>query len=159
VAEGNNITPVLAARSIIATRMIDAPRERVFDAFTDPKQLVHWWGPDGFSLTIHAIDVRPGGVWRFVMHGPDGRDYHNHVVYDEIARPERIVFHHGGADDAEPVHHRTTVTFEEVGGKTRLTLDLLFSSPQERERVAREYHAVEGGQQTLARLARYVGPA
>ena len=142
-------------RSIVITRVIDAPRELVFEAFTHPNHLAHWWGPDGFSLTTHSFDMRPGGVWRFVMHGPDGRDYQNRITWDEIAPPERIAYHHGGGDDVEPVQFSTTVRFEEVGGKTRLTLHMLFPSAAERDRVEREYHAVEGGNQTVGRLAAY----
>ena len=83
-----------------------------------PKHLSQWWGPDGFTTTTSAFDMRPGGVWRFVMHGPDGRDYENRITFDEIVKPERIVYRHGGGDDVEPVQFRTTVTFEDLGGKT-----------------------------------------
>jgi uncharacterized protein YndB with AHSA1/START domain len=116
---------------------------------------VRWWGPDGFTTTTRSIDVRLGGVWRFVMHGPDGRDYKNRITYHEIVPPERLVYSHGG-EDAEPVSFRTTVTFEDVGGKTHLTMNALFPSAAERERVAREYAAVEGARQHLARLAAHV---
>jgi uncharacterized protein YndB with AHSA1/START domain len=138
--------------------VFDAPRELVFDAFTDPRHLVHWWGPNGFSLTIRSIEVRPGGVWRFVMHGPDGIDYENRIIYDEIVRPERLAYRHGGGgEDVESVQFRTTVTFEDVGGKTRLTMRMVFPSTEERDRVAERYGAVEGAKQTLARLADHLG--
>src|SRR5215469_11779411 len=78
----------LAARSIVTTRIIDAPRTLVFEAWTDPKHLAQWWGPNGFSTTTSSFDMRPGGVWRFVMHGPDGRDYQNHVTFEEVVKPE-----------------------------------------------------------------------
>jgi uncharacterized protein YndB with AHSA1/START domain len=80
-----------ADREIVITRLIDAPPERVFDAWTDAAQVVQWWGPRGFTATTHKMDVRPGGVWRFVMHGPDGRDYQNKITYLEVVRPERLV--------------------------------------------------------------------
>jgi uncharacterized protein YndB with AHSA1/START domain len=143
-------------RAIIATRVYDAPRELVFKVWTDPKHLSQWWGPDGFSTTTSAFDMRIGGVWRFVMHGPDGRDYQNRITYDEIVRPERIVYHHGGGDDVEPVQFRTTVTFEELDGKTRLTLHAVFPSAAERDRVIKEYGADKGAMQTLSRLADYL---
>jgi uncharacterized protein YndB with AHSA1/START domain len=143
-------------RSIIATRVLDAPRE-LWKAWTDPKHLAQWWGPNGFSTTTSAYDLRPGGVWRFVMHGPDGRDYQNKITFDEIVRPERIAYHHGGGDDVEPVQFRTTVTFEDlVGKRTRLTLHAVFPSAAERERVIKEYGADKGALQTLGRLADYV---
>src|SRR6267378_4035150 len=145
-----------AARELVITRVIDAPRELVYEAWTDPKHLAQWWGPTGFSTTTRSFDFRPGGVWRFVMHGPDGRDYQNRITWDEIARPERLTYHHGGDEDIEPVQFRTVVTFEAVGGKTRLTLRAVFPSAEERDRVVRDYGAEQGAQQTVGRLAEYV---
>ena len=144
-------------RSIIGTRVFDAPRDLVFAAFSDPKHLAQWWGPDGFTTTTHAFEFRPGGVWRFVMHGPDGRDYQNRITYDEIVPPERIVYRHGGGDDVEPVQFNTTVTFEDLGGgKTRLTWHGKFPSAAERARVIKDHGADKGLEQTMARLADYV---
>jgi uncharacterized protein YndB with AHSA1/START domain len=142
---------------MVGTRVLDAPRTLVFDMWSDPKHLAQWWGPDGFTTTTSAFDLRPGGVWRFVMHGPDGRDYQNRIVFEEIMRPERIVYRHTGEEDVEPVQFRTTVTFEDLGGgKTRLTLRARFPSPEDRERVIRYYGADKGLVQTLARLAHYL---
>jgi uncharacterized protein YndB with AHSA1/START domain len=144
-------------RSIIGTRLFDAPRALVFRAFTDPKHLAEWWGPTGFTTTTHAFDFRPGGVWRFVMHGPDGRDYQNRVTYDEIVPPERIVYRHGGGDDVEPVQFNTTVIFEDLGGnKTRITWHGRFPSAAERDRVIKEYGADKGLVETMARLAEHL---
>jgi uncharacterized protein YndB with AHSA1/START domain len=143
-------------QAMIGTRVFDAPRELVFEAWTDPKHLAEWWGPNGFTTTTSDFDMRPGGVWRFVMHGPDGRDYENRITFDEIVKPERIVYHHGGGDDVEPVQFRTTVTLEDLGGKTRLTMRGVFPSAAERDRVIKEYGADKGLAQTLARLADFV---
>jgi len=144
-------------RSIIGTRVFDAPRDLVFAAFTDPKHLAQWWGPIGFTTTTSAFDFRPGGEWRFVMHGPDGRDYQNRVTYDEIVPPKRIAYHHGGGDDVEPVQFNTTVSFEDIGnGQTRLTWHGRFPSAEERARVIKEYGADKGLVQTMARLAEFV---
>jgi uncharacterized protein YndB with AHSA1/START domain len=142
-------------KAIIGTRVIDAPRDLVWRVWTDPKHLAHWWGPDGFSTTTSSFDFRPGGVWRFVMHGPDGRDYQNRITFDEIVKPERIAYHHGGGDDVEPVQFRTTVTFEDLGGQTRVTLRGVFPSAEERARVIKDYGADKGLAQTLARLGEY----
>ncbi len=147
------------ARSLTTTRLFDAPRELVFEAWTHPNHFSNWWGPTGFTITTKAFDFRPGGVWRLVMHGPDGRDYQNQITFDEIKSPERIAFHHSpvdGIDGADAVMHSTLVTFEDVGGKTKLTMRLLFSSAEERERVVREYGAAEGLVQTVGRLGEYV---
>ena len=143
--------------AIVTMREIDAPRALVFEAWTDPRHLAQWWGPTGFTTTTSRFDMRVGGVWRFVMHGPDGRDYQTRITYDEIVKPERIRYHHGGGDDVEPVQFRTTVTFEELGPRrTRLTLHAVFPSAAERDRVIREYHADQGALETLSRLADYV---
>jgi uncharacterized protein YndB with AHSA1/START domain len=144
-------------RSIIGTRVLDAPRTLVFSVWTDPKHLAQWWGPDGFSTTTHAYDFRPGGVWRFVMHRPDGRDYQNRITFDEIVPPERIVYRHDGGDDVEPVQFTQTVIFEDLGnGRTLLTWHGKFPSAEERARVIKECGADKGLAQTMARLADYL---
>ena len=141
---------------IVGSRVIDAPRDLVWAAFTDPKHLAKWWGPNGFSTTTSVHEFKVGGVWRFVMHGPDGRDYENRITFDEIVKPELLRYHHGGGDDVEPVQFRTTVTFDDHGGKTRVTLRGVFPSAEERARVIKEYGADKGLTQTLARLDQYV---
>jgi uncharacterized protein YndB with AHSA1/START domain len=157
VAARNSIDLATDPKSIMATRIFDAPRELVFSAWTDPKHLAQWWGPNGFSTTTHSFDMRVGGVWRFVMHGPDGRDYENRITYDEILQPERIRHRHGGGEDVEPVQFRTTVTFERLSGnRTRLTLHAVFPSAAERDRVVEKYGADKGAEQTLSRLAEYL---
>lgn len=138
---------------ITTTRTLDAPRELVWKAWTEPEQITQWWGPIGFTTTIHEMDVRPGGIWRFIMHGPDGRDYPNKIVYIEIVKPERLVYDHG--DEGQRRFH-VTVTFEEQGKKTRVTMHALFESAAERERVVKVYNAIEGAEQTLARLAEHL---
>ena len=144
------------ARSLVTTRIFDAPRELVFEAWTHPNHFSHWWGPTGFTITTTSFEFRPGGVWRLVMHGPDGRNYQNRVVFDEIVPGERLGFHHEPADDIDAVMHSTLVTFEDAGGKTKLTMRLLFASAEELARVVREYGAAEGLQQTIGRLGQYV---
>jgi len=144
-------------RSIVGTRVLDAPRARVFSVWTDAKHLAQWWGPNGFTTTTQAFDFRPGGVWRFVMHGPDGRDYQNRITFDEIVSLERIVYRHGGGDEVEPVQFTQTVTFRDLGnGQTFLTWHGTFPSAAERARVIRDYGADKGLVQTMARLDDYV---
>jgi len=156
VAAGSSIDFDSDPRMIIATRVFNAPRELVFDAWTDQKHLAQWWGPDGFSTTTRSIDIRAGGVWRFVMHGPDGRDYENRITYVEVMKPKRLVYRHGGGEDVEPVQFEVEVTFEDLGEQTKLTMRMVFPSAEERARVIREYGADKGLAQTLARLAEYV---
>jgi uncharacterized protein YndB with AHSA1/START domain len=90
--EQNNNATNTADREIVSTRVSDAPRELIWRAWTDPQHLTHWWRPKGFTSTFQDFDMRPGGTWRFVLHRPDGKDYKNEIVYQEIVRPERIVF-------------------------------------------------------------------
>jgi uncharacterized protein YndB with AHSA1/START domain len=131
-----------------------APRELVFDAWTQPEHVARWWGPRGFTTTTYEMDVRPGGVWRFTMHGPDGTDYPNRIVYTEVVRPERLAYDHGG-DDGPPDFH-TTVVFDVEGDETRMTMRMIFPTAAARDYLAREFHAVEGAQQTLDRLGEFL---
>jgi uncharacterized protein YndB with AHSA1/START domain len=156
MAARNSLDLEADPRSIIAERVFDAPRELVFSVWTDPKHLAQWWGPNGFTTTTSSFDMRAGGVWRFVMHGPDGRDYQNRITYEEVVPPERIVYRHGGGDDVEPVRLKTTVVFDDLGARTRLTMRMDFPSADERERVIKEYGADKGLTQTLSRLAEHV---
>ena len=156
MAAANSLNLDRDPRSIIGTREFDAPRELVFSAWTDPKHLAQWWGPNGFTTTTHSFDFRPGGAWRFVMHGPDGRDYQNRITFEEIVPPERIVYRHGGGNDVEPVQFRQTVIFEDLGNRTRITWRGDFPSAAERNRVIKDYGADEGLVETLARLGGYV---
>ncbi|HKB60329.1 MAG TPA: SRPBCC family protein [Gallionellaceae bacterium] len=143
-----------AEREIVVSRIFDAPRELVWEAWTDPRHVVHWWGPNGFSTTIEEMDVRPGGLWKLVMHGPDGTDYPNRSVFTEVVKPERICFCHGGSRKGDPeTQFEATWTFDDVDGKTRLTIRMVFPTAADCERVVRDYGALEGAKQTLERLA------
>lgn len=143
-------------REIVIARVFDAPRERVFDAWTRPEHLTHWFGPKGFTLTTHEIDVRVGGRWRFMFRGPDGTNYDNRMAFLEVKRPELLVFEHGSDRDDDPGKFRTTITFDEQSnGKTVVTLRQLHPTKEQRnEKVA--FGAVEFGLQTLDKLAAYL---
>jgi len=132
-------------RQIVSARVLDAPRERVFRAWTDPARLARWWGPKGFRNTLEEFDLRPGGVWRFVMHGPDGVDYKNKSVFVEIVEPERIVFQH----ESGP-RFQVTATFAEQAGRTRLTFEMLFETAAACASVKR--YAVDANEQNFDRL-------
>src|ERR1700719_247021 len=134
IKEQNNPAAVTPDREIVISRIVNAPREMVWEAFTDPKQVVQWWGPNGFTTTIHEMDVRPGGRWRHTMHGPDGADYPNQSVFIEVVEPERIVYSHGGGKKGGPgAQFESTWTFEAQGNKTKLTLRMVFSSAAARD--------------------------
>jgi uncharacterized protein YndB with AHSA1/START domain len=114
-----------ANRELVTTRVFDAPRELVFRAWTEPKHLTKWWGPNGFTTTSLEIDVREGGAWRLVMHGPGGKDYPGEFRFVEIAGPERLVLEH-----VTLPKFRLTVLFEDIAGKTKITFRQLFDTPE-----------------------------
>lgn len=140
-------------REIAATRTFDAPRNLVFRMWTDPEHITHWWGPRGFATTTRSMDLRPGGAWRFVMHGPDGRDYENLVQYTEVVPDERLAYRHVGLGQDDAVRFEVTVTFADDGpGRTRIDWRMTFPSPADRDLVVREYGADRGLADTVARL-------
>ena len=141
-------------RDIVISREFDAPRELVWEAMTDPEQVIHWWGPRGFTTTIEQMDVRPGGVWKHVMHGPDGANYPNECVFQAVEAPARLVFSNGGHREGGPsITFVSTWTFDPAAdGKTRVTIRMVFPSPCARDLVVREFGAIEGAKQTLERL-------
>ena len=141
-----------ADREIATSRVFDAPRDLVWQAWTEPKHLARWYGPNGFTVTTHEMDVRPGGVWRLTMHGPDGTDYPNLSRYVEVVRPERLVYEHGSAERADD-RFDVTVTFADEGpGKTRVSMRMVFRTQEERDRVVNVYGALQGNRQTMDRL-------
>jgi len=141
-------------QEILLSRVFDAPRELVFEAFTRPEHVVHWWGPNDFTITIHEMDVRPGGVWRLTLHGPNAMNFENRIVFLEVVPPQRLVYEHGSSE-GDP-DFRTTVTFTEDGPRTRITFRMLFPTAAARDYVAKEFGAIDGGKQTLDRLAAYL---
>jgi uncharacterized protein YndB with AHSA1/START domain len=149
-------SPYVGERELHFTRTFDAPRELVFQAFTDPNHVAQWWGPRGFTLTTKKMDVKPGGTWRFTMHGPDGQDYENLVTYLEVDAPRRLVYKHGGDKETEPVNFTVTAIFEAVGNKTRMSFQMVFPSGEAREHVVKTYGAIEGAYQTFSRLDQFL---
>jgi uncharacterized protein YndB with AHSA1/START domain len=119
-------------REIVSERVFDAPRERVFAAYTDPELIPQWWGPRGTTTIVDQMDVRPGGAWRFVMHGSDGDDTGFRGTYREVTPPERIVqtFEWEGMPGHVIVD---TATFEDLGGRTKVIVTSLFHTSEERD--------------------------
>jgi uncharacterized protein YndB with AHSA1/START domain len=141
-----------ADREITETRIVNASRELLWKVWTEPAHITQWWGPNGFTNTTEKMDVRPGGEWPHVMHGPDGRNYPNRIVYREVVKPERLVYDH-----ISTPHHRTTVTFEDIGGgKTKLTMTMIFDTTEEKRWTVETFQAEVGLKQTLGRLEEYL---
>src|SRR5688500_13701135 len=100
-------------REIVIERVLNAPRELVWGAFTDPKHLEQWWGPNGFTTKTKEFSFIPGGAWRHVMVGPDGAEYPNESIFEEIVKPERISYSHGGGSEerTNDAQFEATITF------------------------------------------------
>ena len=143
-------------REVRFTRLLDAPRELVWEAWTDPERNKLWWGPDGFTTTTKAFDFRVGGEWIHVMHGPDGTDYPNRTVYREIVPPSLLVYENGWDLPGAPLDFKSVVTLEAVGKKTKLTLHMAFYDAAAFKVAVERYGAIEGGVQHIARLAEYL---
>ena len=137
-------------RELLITRTLNAPAERVWEAFTNPEHVANWWGPNGFTNTIYTMDLRPGGLWELVMHGPDGTDYKNKSIYKEIVVNKRIVFNHFNPD------FTTTIEFEEQGEQTHLRWHMLFDSAEEFIQVVKTFKADEGLKQNIEKLIVYL---
>ncbi len=153
-ARSNAVSPAPAERVLVIERVFDAPRELVFKCWTEPEHLARWIGPRGFSSTILACELRQGGNYRMRMHDPDGQDHWQQGVFREIVPPERIVRTYCWTDaDGRPTRPETmlTVTFEDLGGRTRLTLhQAIFESV-----TARDDHQ-RGWSGSLDQLAEYL---
>jgi len=138
---------------IVITRILNAPRALVFEAFTKPEHLINWWGPRGFSNTFKEINIKPGGVWKFTMHGY-GQDFPNKIVFKEIVKNELISYEHSGDDSPnDDSHFDASLIFEDApGNKTKLTMSSVFKTKAARDLVVEKYGAIEGGNQTIDKL-------
>jgi len=144
-------------REIVISRVLAAPRDLVFRAWTEPEHVTRWFSPKDFSCQTLEIDLRVGGRWRFVFVGPDGTRYDNRIEYLRIERPHLVEFDHGSDRDDDPNRFRVIVTFDEQSdGKTVLTLRQLHPTKAQRD-GAIGFGAVEIGYTTLDKLAAYVG--
>ena len=144
-------------REIVPCRVNDAPRERVFAAWTDPKQITRCFGPAGFQTETLECDIRPGGCWRFVYTAPDGTKYDNRMQFLRIEAPRLIEMEHGSDKDDDPAIFHVTVTFDaQSDGKTVLTMRQLHATAEQRN-AGIGFGAVELGYRTLDKLARHLG--
>src|ERR1700730_3450053 len=142
-------------REIVISRVIGAPRELVFEAFTEVRHLSRWWGPEGFTTTTRAFEFRVGGEWDFVMHGPEGTDYQEWISFTEIAPPERIALLHGEWR-ADPNAFESVLTFATDDAARRLEMRTVSPTKELHDEAVEKYHAIEGGRQTLSNLAAYL---
>ena len=141
-------------KEIYSSRSFNAPRDLVWEVWTNPKHTAQWWGPTGFTNTIYEMDVKPGGIFKFMMHGPDGVDFPNIISYIEVVKPERLVYNHGNYENPEMFF--VTINFAEDNGKTKITMRMLFKTADERKVVVEKYGALEGQKQHLDKLDAYL---
>jgi uncharacterized protein YndB with AHSA1/START domain len=136
-------------------RIYDAPVKAVWDAWIEPEQVAQWWGPRGFTITTQSKDVRPGGTWRYTMHGPDGTDYPNKTLYHEVEKHSKLVYDHGATDSTPPLF-RVSVLFKEHNGQTHLDMSMRFVTA-EAAIESRKFIKKAGGESTWDRLGEYLG--
>jgi uncharacterized protein YndB with AHSA1/START domain len=167
--------PGLGDRELLLTRIIRAPRSRVFDAWTDPTQVAAWWGPQGYGNPVCKMDVWPGGRYRIVMRSPDGVDFPVWGTFHEVVEPERLVFtdtwegfpadwlerlsQHRPRGEANAIQEAlNTVTFEDYDGKTRLTIRTVFESRATRDAMMR-MGVAQSWAESIDRLERHLAKA
>ena len=140
-----------ADRELIVEKLLDAPIELVWEAWTNPELIKNWWGPEGFKNTIHKMELKPDGEWQLVMHGPDGKDYKNRSVFKEIIKHKRIVFDHVSGPK-----YMATITFTPQGNKTHLQWQMVFQTAEQFEQVVKVFKADVGLRQNVIKLAQYL---
>jgi uncharacterized protein YndB with AHSA1/START domain len=129
-----NQNEIADENELVVSRVLNAPREVVFSVWTDPKHIVQWWGPEGFTNTIHDMDVKPGGHWKFIMHGPDGKSYRNESMFVEVLKNEKIVYDHISGPK-----FRGIAMFESAGKNTKVTLRMVFPTVELRNKTVKEF--------------------
>ncbi len=151
MAQKNESVSKPTANELAITRILNAPRELVWEAWTDPEHLAKWWGPNGFTTTTHEIEVKEGGEWDFIMHAPDGADYKNRIVFNKLVKPELITYSHitGPRFDV-------TVTFKKYGAKTKIDVRMVFDSAKDYDVAVNTFGAKQGLQQHIGRLKEFV---
>lgn len=146
--ETNNDT---ASRSLTISRLFNAPVELVWKVWTEPWHIKNWWGPNGFTNTIFKMDMKPGGEWDFIIHGPDGIDYKNKSMYREVVKYEKLVYDHLSGPKFQ-----STVRFTKQGDKTLIGIKMVIETPELREQTVKTFKADEGLNQNMDKLEVYL---
>jgi len=140
-----------ADRELRISRLFNAPVELVWEVWTNPDHIKNWWGPNGFTNTIHLMDVKNGGEWNLTMHGPDGTDFKNKSIFKEIVPHEKIVYEHISAPKFS-----ATVEFESQVDKTLINWHMLFDTKEEFIQTVKTFKADEGLRQNIDKLNLYL---
>lgn len=134
-------------RELVISRTLHAPVNLVWETWTKPEHIAQWWGPNGFTSTISKMEMRPGGQWELVMHGPDGTDYKNKSVFREIVPFKKIVYDHVSLP-----RFTATVEFTDLGEQTHIRWQMLFETAEELRQVVKNFKADEGLRQNIEKL-------
>ncbi|MEW5797546.1 MAG: SRPBCC domain-containing protein [Bacteroidota bacterium] len=138
--------------TLITTREIQAPLKKVWEAWRDPKKIAKWWGPAGFHSTVKELNIRPGGCFEIIMHGPDGTEYPNLYIFDHVEEYKQLVYTNTGSEKFGLAPFQSVFDLESVGNKTRVVLKARFISEEDKRKHVEEFHAIEGSKQLLQRL-------
>lgn len=140
-----------ADRELRLSRKLNAPIDLVWEVWTTPEHIANWWGPNGFTNTIHKMDLKPGGEWDLVMHGPDGTNYKNKSIFKEIILHKKLVYEH-----VTGPKFVATIEFQEQGDQTFITWHMLFESAEEFIQTVKTFKAEEGLRQNIEKLDVYL---
>jgi len=140
-----------AGRELHFSRLVDAPIKLVWEVWTDPEHIKQWWGPDGFTNTITKMDIKPGGEWNLVMHGPDGTDYDHKCVFREVVKYNKLVY-----EQLTHFIYVATIEFESRKDKTLIKWTMLFESEEHLIQAAKTYKVDTGLKQTAERFISYL---
>jgi uncharacterized glyoxalase superfamily protein PhnB/uncharacterized protein YndB with AHSA1/START domain len=151
--EGENSSFQQIGNELIYVRVLNAPRDLVWEVWTEPEHIKEWFGPEGFTITHKTMTVQKGRQWKFTMHG-QGQDFENKIEYLEVNKPSTLVYRHG--DEEDDISFMVYISFETLGDKTLLTMRSVFKSEEYLDEINRKFGAVEGGKQTLSKLDAYV---
>lgn len=149
--QSNVNSPVTGSREMSISRLLNAPQELVWEAWTNPEHIKNWWGPEGFKNSISKMEVTEGGEWEFIMHGPDGTDYRNKHIYVQLEKPSKIVMQH-----VTTPKFVMTATFEAKGNQTLVTLHSVFESAEQLQDVIKVFKADVGMVQNMDRMEKYL---
>jgi uncharacterized protein YndB with AHSA1/START domain len=146
-----NLTSSTHDRELFLTRTLNAPIALIWEVWSKPEHIANWWGPNGFTTTITKMDLSPGGEWHLTMHGPDGTDYDNLSIFNEVIPFKKIVYKHTSYP-----HILATIEFEAQGEQTLITWHMLFESAADFIQVVKTHRADEGQKQNLDKLEKYL---
>ncbi|TGL59252.1 SRPBCC family protein [Leptospira sarikeiensis] len=153
----NSSETIIQDNKVIYKRYFDVSIDLAFEAWSSHEHLSQWWGPEGFTLTTNSLDFSNGGIWDFIMHGPDGHDYKNEIQFVDIQKPFHIYYRHlGDGEGSKDVDFQSKIIFETSGEGTNVTMEQIFLSKEELERINEKYGAIEGGKQHISKFGKYL---